>query len=232
MSLQKLGGLACLFAAASFVFGLVIYVALLGPAAQASDSGDMPNRIAFLAANRALMTVFNLVIYIAFGAALVVLALALHRRTRLVSPAVSDVALAFALIWAALVIAAGMIANIGIGILVELHARAPADAALLWPAYVFVTNGLGGGNEIVGGIWILLVSASSAPGSPLDPPLPRMVNLLGMVVGAAGLVTTIPALGELGAVFGIGAIVWFVLVGLVLLRSQQGPAVRMSEPRA
>lgn len=232
MSLQKLGGIACLLAAASFVFGLVIYVAVLGPAAQAGDSDDITNRIAFLAANRTLMTVFNLVIYIAFGAVLVVLALALHRRTRLGSPAVSDAALAFALIWATLVIAAGMIANIGIGILVELHARAPADAALLWPAYTFVTNGLGGGNEIVGGIWILLVSASSTPVSSLDPPLPRIVNLLGMVVGASGLVTTIPALSELGAVFGIGAIVWFVLVGLVLLRSQEVPADQTSELRA
>lgn len=221
MSLQKSGGLAGLFAAASFIFGLYIYVAVLGPAAEASSGASSPTHIAFLAANRVLMTTFNFVIYIAFGVALVIFALALHRRTRQASPAVADTALAFAMIWATLVIAAGMVANIGIAVLVDLHARAPADAALIWPAYAFITNGLGGGNEVVGGLWILLVSVAAWSGSPASPQLPRAVNLLGIFVGASGLVTTIPALTELGAVFGIGAILWFVLVALVLLRSQK-----------
>lgn len=129
------------------------------------------------------------------------------------------------MIWATLVIAAGMVANIGIGVLVGLHARAPADAAMIWPAYAFVTNGLGGGNEIVGGLWILLVSVSGLHGSSARP-LPRAVNYLGIVVGTSGLATTIPALTDLGAVFGIGAILWFVLIGFVLVRS---PAFRAKD---
>lgn len=221
MSLQKSGGLAALFAAAAFIFGLYFYVAILGPAADASNSSGSPTHIAFLEANRGLMTTFNFVIYVAFGVALVVLALALHRFTRQASPAVADTALAFAIIWATLVIAAGMVANIGIGVLVDFNARAPADVALIWPAYAFITNGLGGGNEIVGGLWILLVSVSAWSGSSGSPQLSRAVNFLGIVVGTSGLVTTIPALTELGAVFGIGAILWFLLVALVLLRSQE-----------
>lgn len=82
MSLQKSGGLAALFAAAAFSFGFYIYVAILAPAAYGSASAGPASHIAFLAANQALMATFNFVIYIAFGTALVLLALALHQRTR------------------------------------------------------------------------------------------------------------------------------------------------------
>ncbi|HSN93433.1 MAG TPA: hypothetical protein VLR89_00060 [Anaerolineaceae bacterium] len=52
--------------------------------------------------------------------------------------------------------------------------------------------------------------------------LPRGVNILGLVVGAVGIITIIPALNALVAVFGLGQIVWFIWVGIVLLRSNPG----------
>ena len=53
--------------------------------------------------------------------------------------------------------------------------------------------------------------------------LPRVTALLAALVGAAGLLTVIPAMGELsGALFGLGAILWFLLVGLALLRHIPG----------
>jgi hypothetical protein len=48
--------------------------------------------------------------------------------------------------------------------------------------------------------------------------LPKALNWLGAMVGGAGLVTALPGLGELGAVFGLGLIVWFVWLGIVMLR--------------
>lgn len=83
-------------------------------------------------------------------------------------------------------------------------------------------NGLGGGNEIVGGIWVLLVSWAALRGARL----PRALNYLGVVIGVAGLVTIVPALEAVRAIFGLGLIVWFVWVGVVLLRSSPGAAAR------
>lgn len=107
-----------------------------------------------------------------------------------------------------------MVANIGLGVIVDLYGRNPADAALVWQTYKFVVSGLGGGNEIVGGLWVLLASLAGLRSGGA----PRPLNYLGIVVGAAGLLTTIPALGELGAIFGLGLILWFGWLGIVMLR--------------
>lgn len=192
--LQRMGGLAALFEASAFVFGFWVFFALLEPAAYGAADVAAARHVAFLADNRAILTVWNLVIYVAYGAFLVVLALALHERLKGAAPALATTGAAFGLIWAGLVIASGMVANIGLDAIVELAGTDPAGAAVVWPSYQFVVNGLGGGNEIVGGLWVLLVSfAAVRPGG-----LPRPLNALGAVVGAAGLLTTIPALESLG----------------------------------
>ncbi|MGA7758441.1 MAG: hypothetical protein WCA57_11425 [Ilumatobacteraceae bacterium] len=59
---------------------------------------------------------------------------------------------------AGLAIAAGMVSNIAIGTVTDLNDTDPAAAETVWSALDSVQNGLGGGNEIAGGVWILLVS--------------------------------------------------------------------------
>jgi hypothetical protein len=50
--------------------------------------------------------------------------------------------------------------------------------------------------------------------------LPRPLNSLGLVIGAAGIMGSVaPALNELGYAFGVGVIVWWIWLGIVLLRS-------------
>lgn len=215
MTLQRYGGLAALFEAAAFIFGFAIFFAVLGPARFGAAGVEAVRHVAFLAENRAMMSLFNLVIYVAFGAALIVLSIALHERLRGPAPALAGVATGFGLIWAGLVIASGMVANIGIGVLADLHASAPAAAAASWPAYKIMINGLGGGNEIVGGMWVLLVSLAGLRAAAL----PRLLAWLGIVAGLSGLLTTIPALEEVGAIFGLGLIAWFGWLGIVMLRT-------------
>jgi hypothetical protein len=130
-------------------------------------------------------------------------------------------ATAFGLIWAGVVIASGMIFNIGMGVVVDLYSTDPAQAGTVWLAIDSVVNGIGGGVEILGGLWLLLVSwAALRTGG-----LPRVLNYLGLVIGVAGIVTLVPALGEPGGlVFGLGQIVWFAWVGTALLRSSPSAA--------
>ena len=49
--------------------------------------------------------------------------------------------------------------------------------------------------------------------------MPAWLNYLGIGIGITGILTVIPALGELGAVFGLGQIAWFAWLGFVMLRS-------------
>jgi hypothetical protein len=130
-------------------------------------------------------------------------------------------------IWAGCVIASGMIANLSLGTVADLHADDPASAAPVWSALDAVQNGVGGGNELVGSIWLLLVSAGARPTGVL----PRGACNLGLIAGAAGVLTVVPALEPAGAVFGLGLIAWFVWTGIVLLREPEPRPQRAREPR-
>jgi hypothetical protein len=90
-----------------------------------------------------------------------------------------------------------------------------------------VIEGLGGGTEIVGGLWTLLISWAALRSGGL----PRSLNNAGLVVGMAGILSAVPALGEAAVmVLGLGQIVWFAWLGLAMLRS--GPGAAVEEPGA
>ena len=212
--LHKFGGIAAFIEAITFIVGFWFYFTLLGPASYGSMDVDPSQHIAFLSQNQQLLYIWYWIIYILFGIALVVLTFGIASRLQDESPQLTKVASAFGLIWAGLVIASGMVANIGIELVVNLQDLSPERAATTWYALNFVVNGLGGGNEIVGGIWVLMISWAGLQSQKL----PRLLNYLGLVIGFSGLLTSIPLLKSLGAVFGLGLILWFVWIGVALVR--------------
>ncbi len=210
IDLQKLGGIAALIEAALYVTGFGLFLTVL----DSSGYEGYVQQISFLAANRVASFIAYLLIYVVFGLVLVVLALALHARLKNGSPAIMQTATAFGLIWAGLVIASGMIANIGNSTVVGLFSENQDQAVSLWLAIITVQEALGGGNEIVGGLWVLLLSWAALRGSSL----PKVLNYLGVLVGLAGILTVVPAFDVLMDVFGLGQIVWFAWLGIVMLR--------------
>lgn len=219
--LQKMGGFAALIEAATYLVGLGLALTLLAPVLDA----DPDQYVAFLADNLTLMYVWHLIIYVINGVFLVVLALALHERLKAGSPTLVQTATAFGLIWAALVIASGMLIINDIGVVADLYGEDPTQATSVWLALSAVEEGLGGAVELPGGLWVLLVSWAALRAGGL----PRALKYLGVGIGVAGILTVVPALDVLGAVFGLGFIVWFVWVGIVMLRSRPG-AVYVNRP--
>jgi hypothetical protein len=116
-----------------------------------------------------------------------------------------------------LVLAGGMVALVGQRAAVELAATDRAEAVSTWSAVTVVQDALGGGIEIVGALWVLLVSAAAIR----SPALPRGLAVLGVIVGIAGAATLVPQLADAAAVFGLGFIAWYVWVGFVLLRDNR-----------
>ncbi len=208
--LQKLGGIAALIEAALYITGFALFLTVLDP----SGYEGHVQRVAFLADNQVAWCITNLLIYVVFGVVLVVLVLALHARFKKGSPAIMQTATAFGLIWAGLVIASGMIANIGNSTVVGLFSENQDQAVALWLAIVTVQEALGGGNEIVGGLWVLLLSWAALSAGKL----PKVLNYIGVLVGLAGILTVVPAFDVLMDVFGLGQIVWFAWLGIVMLR--------------
>jgi hypothetical protein len=227
MHLQKWGGFSALYEAAAYIVGMVFFILIV----DYSSVVDPAQKVALMAGNQAAMYLMNLIIYVIFGAFLVVLALALYERLRSAAPGMMAVATALGLIWAGLVIAAGMVSNIGAGAVIDLHSQDPAQAATVWLAVDAVISGIGGGNEIIGGLWTLLVSWAALRGGVF----PRALNYLGLVVGVAGVISAVPALGEIsGMVFGLGQIIWFAWLGVAMLRGSRNAAAEktgVSQPQ-
>lgn len=212
-STSRAGAIGGLVAAATFVFGIALFVTSLS---DYTDSDATPaESVEFLIGHQTTLFVWYLVIFLVFGVAIIPLARALHGRLADVSPQLADIGAVFAYIWAGLMFATGMISNIGIAAVADLDETSPTAAENLWSAIDTVTDGLGGGNELVGGMWILLVSlAAWGTGR-----LPTGLNILGIVSALAGLVTLIPGLSDVGMVFGLGSIAWFAWAGIVLPRT-------------
>lgn len=214
MKIQTIGGLAGLTCAATYMFGFALLVTLLAPLGFGTGEIDARAVVEFIDANAGLLILWNSVIYIVNALALAVLVIAIHARLRVNTPDWAAVTRAFGLIWATLVIGAGMIANVAVERAAHL---APTDfehAVSLWETLHAVELGLGGGNEIAGGVWIGFVSIAGLIGHSLG----KITVGLGLLTGAGGLLTLIPVLGDIaGAIFGLGAIAWFIAVGLTLI---------------
>ncbi len=110
-----------------------------------------------------------------------------------------------------------MVANVGLAEVVARYATDPDEAVRMWEIVDMVENGLGGGNEIAGGVWAILVAAAALVTGLFS----RWFGWFSLVIGDAGLLTVVPPLRDVaGALFGLGYIVWFVWVGIALLRSR------------
>jgi hypothetical protein len=216
--MQKSGGFAALYLAAAYLIGIAIFLVVLDYPAIT----DPAQKVALLIEQQMVIFSTNLLMYVFFGVVLIVLALALYDRLKSGAPALMNVATVIGVIWAGSLIGSGMVSNAGIEPVVALYAKDPAQAALTWQGFETVASGLGNGNgEILGGPWTLLVSLAALRTGGL----PKGLNVLGVLVGAVGIISIVPGLTDLVGVFGLGQMVWFVWLGIVLLRSNPGKTV-------
>ena len=221
--LQKAGGVAAMVEATAYIVGIAIMLTVMAPLS--ADSVSAVPKLTLTLENKILYQVWMLFIYVLFGVALVVLAVALHERLKRVAPSLMQIATPFGLIWAGMVIASGMISNVGLNMAASVFARDPGAAAALWQSVNAIHDGIGGAVEVVGGLWLLLLSWAAMRGDELPSPL----NYLGLLVGVAGVLTVIPGLSALGMLFGLGQIVWFLWLGAVLLRTKQPSGTVVAE---
>ena len=214
---QKVGGLAALYLALAYVVAMPYFLVLV----KYPSVVDPVEKVALLVGNHDSMRVMYLITYVIFGLVLAVVALALNARLKDGAPTLMQAATAVGLIWAFVLVASGLIFNAGVAAVVELYGTSPAQAVSTWQAIEPVAQGPGGsGGELLGGLWVLLVSVAALRTGRL----PKVVNWLGVAIGTAGVVSIVPALKDLAYGFGLLQIVWFVGLGIVMLRTTSRPA--------
>lgn len=212
-SLQKWGGVSALAIAASYVFGFALFIGVLDRTGYEGAGGEL----AFVADNVHLLSTAIIALYPLAACALCVLAIALRVRLdkQPIQRGWNDVAAVFGAIWAALLFASGFIGLVGMHSVTELAQTTPEVAQSTWSVVSIIQNALGGGIELVGGVWMALVSAIAMRVGFTG----KALGFFGIAIGAVGIATVVPALSDLADIFGLGQIVWFAALGVALMRS-------------
>jgi len=146
--------------------------------------------------------------------ALIVLVVALCERLTAATSGCAAVSKGIGLVSAALVLGAGMIAHVALDRAAHLAPSDAAGAADLWVVLHAVRPGLGGGNELAGGVLIGSVSLAGSIGESLARP----VAYLGVPTGPSGLATVVPSPDDVAGALGLGSIVWFLMIGALLAK--------------
>ena len=204
LSLQKCAGLSAIAQGFIYIVAFVYFGAFWHYPLNASAVEQMT----YLAENQQVFSLICILMYVVFGVLLAVLVTGLYVRFRQQPDSLATLGSLFGVIWVGLVIASGMIATIGLAQAIKLMAVDPEKALDLWRVVSVLTESLGGGNELVGGMWVLLISLAAKQHAVLPPKL----NYLGYVVGVAGIATLYPA-EIFTEIFGITQIVWFMWLG-------------------
>ncbi|MCW8107020.1 hypothetical protein OPS25_00700 [Alteromonas ponticola] len=215
MELKQTGGFAALYAGCAYIFGFSVLLLLLSPE-QASEWSHA-QRLEFLLENKTLLHIWNNVIYTVFGIVLIFLTLALDTRIPHTDIIRTKATKTLGFIWAALLIASGMIANVGMEKVSSLYASDPALAVTVWQMLGIIQDGLGGGVEVLGGLWVVLISVMALRTRTFSTAL----NIVGIIVGIAGCLTILPGLSDFGAIFGLGQILWFLCLSVAFFRDNE-----------
>jgi hypothetical protein len=172
------------------------------------------DKVDLIVANYPSMYAVYLATYVVFGLAVGVLALALWERLQGEATSLVRVATAIGLLWSFVLVASGMVFTYGMTTIHDLVATDHARAVLAWQAIEPVALALGGtGGELLGGLWVLLVSVAILNGTAL----PKGLGSLGVVIGSVGLASTVPPLHDATVAFGLLEIIWLGWLGGLLI---------------
>ena len=157
--------------------------------------------------------------YLLFVVLLAILLQALRQVIADAQSAVAGLAERFGQVWLVLMMASGMVALISMDMTLRLLDSSTEQALALHNSYQLLTNALGGGIELVGGLWALLLSLAGLK----HPILPKSLHRLGIIVGSLGIATVLHTLPYLKDAFGITQFIWFIWLGVALLRLVRQP---------
>lgn len=213
----KFGAVSANLAALSFVIGFALYFSVLSEAQYPRFDLAIQPQIEFMIENNMLLYSWYFIIYIVFGLCLILLNVSVFQWLKKEQSIWLNTTMVLAFVWTGLVIASGLVANVGSAHVIEVYNVTPKQAESLWLMVQTLINALGGGNEIVGGLWLLLLNLILLNRRQVSLKL----SLIGIISGFSGVLTLLPSFQELGAIFGLGCIVWFGGLSVALINLQE-----------
>jgi hypothetical protein len=197
---KKLAVISAVYGGLSYIGGIFVYLQLL----KYDSVSTASEQLAIIGNNPVLVHITTLYIYILFSFGIILLATYLYLKLKDSQPALGLLSIISGVIWSTLLIASGFI-SMGVTTLL-MNGTPVSELISAWQAIDIVSNALGGGNELIGGIFTGLVSLTlyKARSSSLA------TSLLGVLVFAGGVISALPYLADIGiGVFVISQILWF-----------------------
>jgi len=210
---QKLGGLSGIYFAIAYIIMILFFVIIV----------DYPNiteqseKIEMFINNKAGMSATYLFGYVIFGLLLPVFSLAVYYRLKDYYPNAAKLSAIYGIMWGCLLVGSGMLYIKGIASSIDMYAKDPSQAIIVWTSIEATALGLSfSEGEILGGIWTLLISIMALKANALH----KGICYVGIVAGIAGILSIIPVVNFVGgtAIFGITQIIWYVFMGITLLK--------------
>ncbi|WP_444930449.1 hypothetical protein ACJJIF_01285 [Microbulbifer sp. SSSA002] len=177
------------------------------------SDGSPTEKMTFLVENQLIFNIAYTLMYLVFAILLGCVVVSLYEKLKNNRREIAALASLFGAVWVGLVMASGMIANIGLAYALGIMEVSIQKAFDTWGIIYLMVEGLGGGIELVGGLWVLLISIAALQTGLFSRPL----NFIGVLVGVAGIATIYPD-DIFTEIFGISQIVWFIWVGISLLK--------------
>lgn len=212
-SLRRCGGIAAIGMALCYLAMALIFFGILSQPEQA----EPVQKIQYVAQHYVLVALGYAIGYLVFGFLLAVMVIAIPQQLPQPQSALLQIASLFGKAWVVLMMASGMIALVGLNSSVTLVDTDPVLAVTLFHVIGLMTHALGGGIEVVAGLWILLFSIAGLQQQPQKAKL----HCLGLVTGSFAVLTLFHTLPFLKEAFGLSQLVWQLWFGLVLLRQTQ-----------
>lgn len=208
--LKQLAGLAFFGMALCYITLFIIYGAVLSPPANPSTA----ETIAYLIENKSLLNFSYVLGYVLFAMLLCFCVYLVGSFYRTESKITIVLATLFGYFWVVVLLCAGMIGITSHELLASYSTSDPAAAEVIYHARTLLTESLGGGIEFIGGVWLVGLGIVSWRHHQLS----RALSAFTLVKGLIGVATLFSTASVLRDLFGITGIVWFIWMGLVMLK--------------
>lgn len=208
---KKLAAISAAYGGLSYIGGIVVYLLLL----KYDSATSAAEQLDIISSNSVLVHITTLHIYVIFSFGIILLATYLYLRLKNQQPILSLLSLITGVIWATILIASGFISMAVTTLL--MNGTAVSDLTSSWQAIDIISNALGGGNELMGGIFTGLLSLAiyRARYSGVA------TSILGALVFIGGTISALPYLADIGiGIFVISQILWFFSLAWDISRNE------------
>jgi hypothetical protein len=212
-NLQKAGGICSLISSATYIFAMALILSILAPFADTNFS--FQEYISFVTVNKTIIYIWHFSMYFINGICLTVLVVALYERLNNGSPYMAKIASVFGFIWAVFVFLSGLVNIFGSETVITLYAKNQNQAEILKQTLETISMSIDHSDKLLGCLWVGFVSIAALK----NRILPKIANIFGIVMSIAGLIgIIIPSLLTVSYVFGVGIILWWLYIGIFMLR--------------